>query len=73
MHEGTHCATHGRSVQVRVVKDDGSCLASQFEQDGLHVLARCRGNDGTDLSAACKVDLPDRRMGDQSRRNRWSI
>lgn len=65
MHERAHRAVHRSLIQVRIIQDNRRRLTAQLKQHRLDVLASRRGNDRTDQSATCEVDLANSRVSNQ--------
>lgn len=67
------CAARRRGLDVRVLQDNGTGLAPQFQQHRLHVLAGQAGNNATNKRAACEVNLLHGSVRDQGARDVRSV
>lgn len=73
MHERAQCTRHGSLLQIRVIQDNGWCLAAQLEKHRLNVFAGGGSNDRTDRGAPGKADFLDRGVGNKGSSNFSSV
>ena len=66
MHERPQGAKRGSFAQIRIIQNNGRCLATQLKKHRLDVFTSGRRNDGTNMTATGEVDLPHGRVCDES-------